>query len=192
MEFLKKHVAIFFTGLYVYVALVGVIYSWTLLREFGINYFDYADTSDFFLSSFRAPVAPLLVLLATLVILKIFWNKGNQIANILTGKEEIVFLDYLCLLLCIIFFVFLVSFPPRFFARGYVSDIKLGHIKSVTLYLKEGTDIKKYDNLVPLGRGGVFKFYYRIKDNVVFSFNKAELVRVEISDASALLAKDNK
>lgn len=50
---LKQHPAIFFTIAYIYITLIGIIYSFVLYNRFGINIFDYAELNDFLLAAFK-------------------------------------------------------------------------------------------------------------------------------------------
>ena len=55
ISFFREHPAIAGTLLYLQVNAVGVIYSWALFRNFGINVFDFAEANDFLLAAFREP-----------------------------------------------------------------------------------------------------------------------------------------
>jgi len=55
ISFFREHPAIVGTLLYLQVNAVGVIFSWVLFRNFGINVFDFAEANDFLLAAFREP-----------------------------------------------------------------------------------------------------------------------------------------
>jgi hypothetical protein len=45
------------TLLYLYATAIGIVYSRVLYARFGINIFDYSETTDFLLAAFRNPIA---------------------------------------------------------------------------------------------------------------------------------------
>jgi hypothetical protein len=51
----------FLTLAYVYVNALGILYSWSLYKEFGINIFDYAEIGDFLLAALKNPYALFLL-----------------------------------------------------------------------------------------------------------------------------------
>src|SRR5215217_430730 len=51
------------TMLYVYIAAIGIVYSWALYRMFGINIFDYSEIADFLLAAFKNAFALLSIVL---------------------------------------------------------------------------------------------------------------------------------
>ena len=55
-NFFRDHPAIAGSLLYLQVTTVGVVYSWSLFRQFRINIFDYAETNDFLLAAFKDPI----------------------------------------------------------------------------------------------------------------------------------------
>ncbi|HUS70221.1 MAG TPA: hypothetical protein VM075_05520 [Anaerolineae bacterium] len=52
-----KQTPVVLTLLYLYMSAVGVIYTWSLLRQFGINVMDFAEATDFLLAALRQPAA---------------------------------------------------------------------------------------------------------------------------------------
>jgi hypothetical protein len=68
--------------LYVYVTVIGMLYSAVLYGGFGINIFDYSEIADFLLSALKNPVALLAVVLligafAVLIALWMLLSKRN-------------------------------------------------------------------------------------------------------------------
>ena len=53
---------LFLSLLYVYAAGIGLVYSATLYRRFGLNIFDYSEISDFLLAAFKVPAVFLSML----------------------------------------------------------------------------------------------------------------------------------
>ena len=61
---LTEHPALGLTSGYLLISLLGLSYEWTLFRQFGVNYFHYADVTDFLMGAFREPVTFVLALSA--------------------------------------------------------------------------------------------------------------------------------
>ncbi len=53
---LRDHPALIFTIGYAVVSLVGMMFSWSLFRRFGVNVFDYAEVTDFLMAALREPM----------------------------------------------------------------------------------------------------------------------------------------
>ena len=64
---LRRHRALVGAGVYLFVSAVGALYYALLLREFGLDAFDYWEASDFLLAVFREPSALLFGLVALLL-----------------------------------------------------------------------------------------------------------------------------
>ena len=65
---LREHPALIVSAFYVGASFVGMFWSWAFLRRFGINFFNYAQVSDFLLASLKEPFTWLLVVLAVLMV----------------------------------------------------------------------------------------------------------------------------
>jgi len=57
------------SALYVAASVIGMFYSWSFLRRFGINVFNYAQISDFLLVSLKEPFTWGLVILAIILVM---------------------------------------------------------------------------------------------------------------------------
>jgi hypothetical protein len=55
VQFFRDHPAILVTLLYAQMSAVGVIYLWSLFRQFGVNVMDFAEANDFLLAAFKEP-----------------------------------------------------------------------------------------------------------------------------------------
>lgn len=64
---IREHPALGLTSGYLVVSLLGLSYEWVLFRHFGVNYFHFADVTDFLMGAFREPITFLLALSALLV-----------------------------------------------------------------------------------------------------------------------------
>ncbi len=62
-----EHPALGVTLGYLVISLLGLSYEWTLFRHFGINYFHYAEVTDFLMGAFREPITLVLSLTAMMV-----------------------------------------------------------------------------------------------------------------------------
>ncbi len=65
---LREHPALLLTAVYVVASAIGMFYSWSYLRHFGINVFNYAQIGDFLLASLKEPFTWALVLLAVFLV----------------------------------------------------------------------------------------------------------------------------
>jgi len=63
-----EHPALLVSGLYVAASVVGMFWSWSYLRVFGINVFNYAQVTDFLIASLKEPFTWVLVVLAVLMV----------------------------------------------------------------------------------------------------------------------------
>ena len=59
-RFLANHPALILTVGYLVISLLGLSFEWALFRHCGINFFYYADVTDFLMGAFREPVTFLL------------------------------------------------------------------------------------------------------------------------------------
>jgi hypothetical protein len=64
---MKEHPALGLTSGYLLISLLGLSYEWTLFRQFAVNYFHYAEVTDFLMGAFREPVTFALALSAVAV-----------------------------------------------------------------------------------------------------------------------------
>ena len=65
---IRDHPAAFITALYIFMSIAGAVYSYTLYKTVGLNYFDFADPGDFFTGAFKKPVALTLAVLYFLLL----------------------------------------------------------------------------------------------------------------------------
>lgn len=56
-DFIWRHPAVALTLMYLYTSFLGVMYSWTLVGQFGINIMDFAAVEDFLLAALRQPAS---------------------------------------------------------------------------------------------------------------------------------------
>ena len=53
---LREHPALLVSAIYVFATAVGMFFSWSFMRNFGVNIFIYTEIGDFLLASFKDPV----------------------------------------------------------------------------------------------------------------------------------------
>lgn len=53
---LREHPALIVSAVYVFATAIGMFYSWSFMRQFGVNVFLYAEIGDFLLVSFKDPI----------------------------------------------------------------------------------------------------------------------------------------
>lgn len=68
-ELAREHPTLIFTGAYIALTLVGMIYSAWLFLYFRINIIQYSQTSDFLLAAIRTPFVIILAVLPALIVL---------------------------------------------------------------------------------------------------------------------------
>lgn len=78
-ERLGETPGLFVTLAYLLVSLIGVAFSWALLREFGLNVFSFADVTDFLMAAFREPMTFVLSLSALALGLATHWLAGKEV-----------------------------------------------------------------------------------------------------------------
>ena len=78
LRVLWQHPALGLTVGYLGVSLLAIPYEWTLFRHFGVNFFHYAEVTDFLMGAFREPITLALALAAlaavTLAQLRVDWE----------------------------------------------------------------------------------------------------------------------
>lgn len=69
----REHPALLVSMIYVVASAIGMFYSWSYLRRFGINVFHFAQIGDFLLVSFKEPFTWLIVMAASTLIALDTW-----------------------------------------------------------------------------------------------------------------------
>lgn len=63
-RFLRDQPALVVSVIYVFASMIGMVFSWDYLRQFGLNVFDFAQVSDFLIASLKEPFTWFLVAIA--------------------------------------------------------------------------------------------------------------------------------
>jgi hypothetical protein len=75
----REHPALMVSLIYVAASAIGMFYSWSYLRRFGINVLHFAQISDFLLGSLKEPFTWLIVISAsTLIALDSWWSRSLE------------------------------------------------------------------------------------------------------------------
>ncbi len=53
---IREHPALLVSAIYFFATAIGMFFSWSFMRTFGVNIFVYAEIGDFLLASFKDPV----------------------------------------------------------------------------------------------------------------------------------------
>ncbi len=178
---LAEHPALLVSAIYFVASLIGLVYSWALLRGFGINVFLYAEISDFLLASLKEPFTWILAILA--VILVAFDNAMSRRVQRQGpgrffrwyGSERYRQINYLAAVLLIAVFLFL-------YATTKEREIRDGEGEVFSVYLTDSSPPKQ---LVMLGTTARFVFLYdQVAERVYFHPNESILMITKLSPDS--------
>lgn len=151
---LADNPALLLSGLYLLASLIGLVYSWAFLREFGIDVFLYADISDFFLASLKEPFTWLLSAFAIGLVLfdnamsRRAQRRGKRGVLRWYGSERYRRINYLVMVLLVGLFLFALALQQA-------EDIRGGSGTVVMLELGDGSAPQR---VVLLGTTGTFLF----------------------------------
>ena len=152
----NEHPALILTVIYVAASTVGMVYSWSYLRHFGINVFNYAQIGDFLLASLKEPFTWLLVILAIILILidnassRRYQSKGRLKWMRWYGSKTYRNVNYLVLICLILLFL-------HAYALEQANRTLAGKGEVVEVLLTDGSP-KRLATL--LGTTGQFIFLY--------------------------------
>ncbi len=86
-DLIREHPALAVTILYALVSAIGLLFNWSLFREFGVNVFNFMEVGDFLLAALREPLTFVLsgtALLASYLIQRL----GALELQWLTGRKD--------------------------------------------------------------------------------------------------------
>ena len=66
---LRDHLAVLVSALYVAASVIGMLWSWIFPQYFDVDFFDYAQVSDFLLASLKEPFTWVLVFAAVALVM---------------------------------------------------------------------------------------------------------------------------
>lgn len=153
---LREHPALILSVIYVAASTIGMVYSWDLLRQFGINVFHYAQIGDFLLASLKEPFTWLLVVLPIFFVMldnassRRHQRKGKLKWLRWYGTEAYRNVNYLVLISLIVLFL-------HVYAIGQAEKIRAGAGKVVEVLLADESPER---SATLLGTTGQFIFLF--------------------------------
>ena len=139
---IREQPALLISLFYLFASGIGMYFSWRYLRHFGIDFFDYAQVSDFLLASLKEPITWMLVAGLVVAMLLDNWmsrNWGRKPRGWLTrwyGTPRYRRLNYLA-------FLGLVALYITIFADLKARDTLRGDYLIVTLRLAESGAVEQ-------------------------------------------------
>ena len=163
-----QHPALGLTVAYLVVSLLGMSYEWTLFRHFGVNFFHYADVTDFLMGAFREPITFVLALTALtvgmLTQLQIEWEDrwfANRVvrSRILRGYRRYSKTTFNRMAPILFFLGYSVMFIWLYSART-ADAIRTGDGERVTVRLVESAPTPGPSDALLLGTSSRFVFLF--------------------------------
>ncbi len=159
---LRQHPGLVISLTYLVVSLIGLLFSYSLFSEFGINIFLYAEISDFLLGALREPMTFLAAGAAVLTVLLLhglarlelrFFRRHPPTARVgkayLRLSQAAYSSQWTWLLVFILYSYLFLSLYGNYRSE----QIKAGHGEVVQIYIAEGTDSD--GSVKPGGRTGL-------------------------------------
>ena len=153
---LREHPALILTALYVASSVIGMFYSWSFLRQFGINVFLFAQLSDFLIASLREPFTWALAILAIALVLfdnslsRRVEQRGPPRWLRWYGSARYRMINTVVAIYIVFTFLYL-------FAAYQAKDTRDGEGQRVDVMLADGGDAR---NALLLGTTGQYVFLY--------------------------------
>ena len=158
LRYLREHPAILVSSLYVIASMVGLLFSWIFLAPFGINFFNFAQISDFLLASLKEPFTWAYVALAVSFVLG-----DNAMSRRWGGRERARWLRWYGTVnyrrVNVFTLVVIVTVLIGVHAWSKAARIKRGGGESVTVQFADGGETV---DAVLLGTTGTFVFLYDV------------------------------
>ena len=152
----REHPALLVSAMYVTASVIGMFYSWSYLRHFSINVFNYAQLSDFLLASLKEPFTWVLVVVAIVaVLLDNASSRRAERRNLSRwfrwyGSPRYRFFNNFAAVLMVLMFLFA-------HASSQARDTKAGEAKLVDVTFADGDAAQ---TSILLGTTGQFIFLY--------------------------------
>jgi hypothetical protein len=161
---LSEHPALAVSAIYLLASLIGMMFSWAYLRQFGINVFRYAEVGDFLIASLKEPFTWALALLALLlVMMDNAWSRRVQSRGTSRyfgwyGSNSYRLVNYAGVL-------FLVGFFLYTYATLKYRSVLEGEGEPVRVTLSDGS---VRNDVVLLDSTARFLFLYDVERNLVY------------------------
>ena len=187
-----EHPALIVTLVYLLVSLLGLSYQWALFRHFDVNFFLYAEVTDFLMGAFREPITFGLSLSALavgwLAHLYARWERGwwsrHQPKNWLTrGYVRLTSAGFNRYAAVIFFLLYSVMFI-RLYADERAAAFKEGEGQAVLLEATEGQERRPAQDAAALmmGASARFVFLYRPDAAIVEVIPHENIARIVVGD----------
>ena len=170
-----EHPALLVSLVYLFASAIGMLFSWSYLWHFGIDFFEYAQIGDFLLASLKEPMTWGVVVVAILVVafdnlMSLRWNRKERSRwTRWYGSERYRKMNYLTGILLVVIFIWL-------YAHAKAERTLSGALPSVDIVLAErGTRFER----VILGTTAnyIFTLDPVSNDVVVFPVDALEMIR---------------
>ncbi|MEE4162378.1 MAG: hypothetical protein V2I25_07690 [Woeseiaceae bacterium] len=175
-----EHPALLVSLGYVFASAIGMLFSWSYLWHFGIDFFEYAQIGDFLLASLKEPMTWGVVVAAMLVVamdnlLSLRWaRKERSRWTRWYGSDRYRKMNYLTGILLVVVFIWI-------YAHEKAEATRSGALPTVDIVLAErGTRLER----VILGTTANYIFTLDpVGGNVgVFPVEALEMIRYELPD----------
>lgn len=165
-DILRQHPGVLVTVIYGGVSLIGMLFSHSLFSHFGVNFFNYAEVSDFLLAALREPMTFVLAGGAVLVTLLIhlishfeqrWFAKHPPQSRIARAYQRSSSWAYSNVYVVLAVFVLYSYLFLSLYGEWKSEQVKNGDGRRVTVELADTT---KFGNAILLGTSNKFVFIY--------------------------------
>lgn len=177
---------------YFALSLIGLSFTWFLFREFEIDYFEFADVTDFLMATLREPVSIGLVIVAAVVGWCVRWltyiqyrwyhaKKRGKLAkwfHMLNGVEWSMRTPAIWWFLFIVYCFYAINIYVEIKSR----DIREGNAATVSYLLAEYADGSEPVSAMLLGTSARFVFVYDAKTRITKVIPQESLVFLSFED----------
>ena len=184
-----EHPAALLSGAYLAVTIIGMLSSFTLFQRFGVNIFQFSQTSDFLIAAVRYPIASFSILLAapfTWLVLwsdQWFWDRSKLYRVVSLGGRFRKFSHHPVAQL--LFFVLYAWVAAGVSARRNASAVRDGRGTAVTVELQSAAadgirDAGAFSAHL-LGATSAYVFLYDVEGREVSAIPLENLARLTFS-----------
>lgn len=196
LAFLRRHPGVIVSVGYVAVSLIGMLFSQALFSRFGINYFNYAEVSDFLLAALREPMTFALAGGAVVVTLLIFgitkleqqWiarrSPKSRVGKFYQSVSNWAYNNVGVIIASFLLYAYLFL---NLYGDWKSEQIKTGSGKQVTVELANEVDGaaagKRLDGVMLLGTSNKFLFIYDLDARRAYIIPNENISRLIITAA---------
>ncbi len=180
-RYLLKNPTFALSLLYLILTTLGIVYLYYLYKQFGIEFFEYAEPTEFILAAFKE-LRSFQMLLLAIIIISILWYILHDLAKVKpqSPKYKAAIIIYL------IFFIFYMFFGPYTWANRNAERIynNKARDKIVTVMLNTRDDETKKlvsKPLVLIGTTGKTAFFYdhSSQSTIIIPIASISVIRVD-------------